>query len=596
MTKVQPVLPRSGGVINRTERLFRAVWRDTSALWSEFRLSIIAFLVVTVGGGYLYRELMLAAGYAPPPLIDMPYVMLSIMLFNPVVELPVEPQLIVFFYAMPLIGIYVIGRGALDFVRLFFNRGERRTAWDEAVASTYRRHVIVLGMGHVGIRVARTLVHMGFEVVGIDRSIDDSIEGELSELGIPVIVGDGGAALVLEKAGLDHARAIVLCTSNDHSNFEITLRIREINPSVRIVVRTWDEMFTPRLKEAMEVRSINASDLSAPVFAGAAVGLEIAQTFRFGEARFSVLRMSIAPDSFMVGKSLAELQNDYDMDIVLHTRAGESSVTVHPADSIVIHPHDILVLFASRARLSAIIARGNGTYAHSPEEWHDHVIIIGLGHVGLRVARNLMRLNVPVIAINQQPPDYAKAAMEELNIPIILGDGRNPEILKAASIHTARGIVLCTSSDHINMQLATIVREYNERMNIVIRMWDDIFTPKMKQALNIAGVISSSQLAAPVFAGEAVDVQIAQTFILNDVEYSMVRLTIAAGSLMDGRTVADVQDTCEVDIVLHERSEGIDVHPAADTLLEAGDTIIVFARHTRVTYLVEQNERAGVRG
>lgn len=36
------------------------------------------------------------------------------------------------------------------------------------MASTFKRHIIVVGIGHTGLRIARELTQMGFEVVAVD--------------------------------------------------------------------------------------------------------------------------------------------------------------------------------------------------------------------------------------------------------------------------------------------------------------------------------------------------------------------------------------------------------------------------------------------
>jgi hypothetical protein len=136
-------------------RLLRAIRRDSAALFNEFRLPLLVFLLAVFGGGFLYRELLGLAGEPQPPYHSMPYYMLSLMVLETPMAVPNEPYLIAFWYVMPAVALYVIGRGAVDFVRLFFNRNERRRAWEEAVASTYRNHNNVVGAGPGGMRVTR---------------------------------------------------------------------------------------------------------------------------------------------------------------------------------------------------------------------------------------------------------------------------------------------------------------------------------------------------------------------------------------------------------------------------------------------------------
>jgi Trk K+ transport system NAD-binding subunit len=336
--------------------MLRAIWRDTSALWKEFRRPFLVFLIAIFGGGWLYGELLVQAGYPRLAYVDLPYVMLTLMVLETAMDLPPEPYLMAFWYLMPAIAVYVIGHGAVDFVRLFFNRGERRRAWEEAVASTYRNHVVVLGVGHVGLRVIRTLAQMGFEVVAINLTLDDEVDNELSGLSVPCVVADGRLPATLEKAGLQHARALVICTSDDYLNLEVTMRAREFSPNVRIVVRMWDSQFANQLNRFMGVESVlSASDLAAPAFAGAALGVEIAQTLRIHGVDYSMIRLKVESGSFLENATVGELQVRHDMDIVLHERDGDAEV--HPDNSTPVHTGDTLVIFARHSQIVDIVGR-----------------------------------------------------------------------------------------------------------------------------------------------------------------------------------------------------------------------------------------------
>ena len=350
------VLPHGRRRRTRWMRTLRALYRDTQALWREFRVPIGVFLLVTLGGGWLYGELYYLARGDYIQLYDRPYLMLELMILQPPGDIPPEPELVIFWYVLPPLAIYIIGRGAVDFVRLFFNRSERRNAWEEAVASTFRDHVIILGVGHVGLRVARTLVGMGFEVVGIDSNLKQEVDNELSILGVPVIVADGRIPAVLEQAGLKYAQAFIACTSSDHINLEVVMRARDLNPDVRIVARMWDDQFSGQMQRFMGVQAVHsASDLAAPAFAGSAVGIEITQTLHIDGVDYSMICFQVESGSFLDGGLIGQLQHDYDMDIVLHGRNGQ--VEVQPDNKMAVQGGDMLVLFARHDRVIDIVER-----------------------------------------------------------------------------------------------------------------------------------------------------------------------------------------------------------------------------------------------
>jgi Trk K+ transport system NAD-binding subunit len=221
---------------------------------------------------------------------------------------------------------------------------------------TYRNHVIVMGAGHLGIRVIRWLAQMGFEVVVVDSAIRPDPAAELKALDVPLVNGDGRLPSVMETAGLRHAQAFIVCTSNDQLNLEVTMRARELNPEVRIVVRVWDNQFAAQIRHFMNVEAVlSASDLAAPAFAGAALNIEIAQSLRVKNVEYSIISLQVQSGSFLEGKAIGTIQSENEVDVVLHGRDG--NVKANPPDNITVSAGDTLAIFAQPYRLVDIVSR-----------------------------------------------------------------------------------------------------------------------------------------------------------------------------------------------------------------------------------------------
>jgi voltage-gated potassium channel len=346
-------------------RLIQVAWRDTRALLREFRWPLISFLLATVGLGLIYGELMALAGHERLPWYELPYIMFSLMVLAAPINIPHEPYLLMFWYAMPPIALFIIGRGVADFARLFFDRSGRRTAWQEALVSTMRHHTIVLGIGHVGLKVTRALVGMGFEVVAVDTVFTPEKEAALRALDVPLILGDGRTVDALQKANLAEADALLICTSQDTINLEMVLRARDLNPNVRIVARMGDTQFADQMRNFLGVAEIlSSADIAAPLFAAATVGIEVTQTLTIHNRQYAMLRLNVAKGSAFDGRTIGSVQDRYDVDIVLHAE-NDSAAEVHPDNAIVITPGDTLVIFAhldmikDLARLNRPNSRGN---------------------------------------------------------------------------------------------------------------------------------------------------------------------------------------------------------------------------------------------
>ncbi len=343
---------------SRFARASSAVWHDTWALLREFRRPLLIFTLAVFGGGFLY--MILNNNYsdnAPLNYVDMPYIMVALMVLEASIDVPVEPYLIIFWYVMPLLAVYIVGRGAADFLRLFINRDQRRSAWEAAVASTYRRHIIVIGIGHTGIRIVRELSQMGFEVVAIDLEVNKEAQEELQKLDVPLVAGDARAAQTLETAQLNHANAVIVVTSNDHVNLEVAMRIRDTNEDIRLVLRMWDRRLAQQIERFFNVEALSASDLAAPAFAGAAVGAEITQNLHIAGLEYSMIRLTVRAGSFMDGQTVAAIQESEGVDIVLLHRADDGLPDVHPRGDVLMRGDDTLVLFAQHDQITEIIGR-----------------------------------------------------------------------------------------------------------------------------------------------------------------------------------------------------------------------------------------------
>ncbi len=356
-------------------RTLRAIWQDTQALWSEFNRPILTFMLVTLLGGYIYGELHAYAAQQrlmqdptldiipDIPLIDRPYTMLQLMILETPAaydETPREWYLVIFWYALPPIFVFIVGDGAVEFVRLFFDRTRRLDAWREAVASTYRNHVIVLGAGHVGLRVIQILRdELDVDVVAIDMNPTEGVDEFLVSRRVPLLRGNGTQDTVLESAGLKYADAFIACTGDDHTNLDAIMRARGMNCDIRIVARVWDDQFATQIKEFMNVQSVlSSSQVSAPVFAGLALGVEITQSISIGNVRYSTLRLTINDQSFIDGHTVGSLQEQESIDVVLHCAKGHPA-KVQPSRETLLKAGDILVIFGHEERCLQVATRNH---------------------------------------------------------------------------------------------------------------------------------------------------------------------------------------------------------------------------------------------
>ena len=149
---------------------------------------------------------------------------------------------------------------------------------NESRARGLRNHVVVCGLGSVGTAVARDLYDRGHRVVVIDPKAEDELHRETNPR-CPVIVGDATRPVILHRAGIEHARALVACTSNDAVNLEIGLiaqSVAETRPSgqrLRLVLRCFEADLARRIHAVSDNYTLlSEAKIAAEVFVRRALG------------------------------------------------------------------------------------------------------------------------------------------------------------------------------------------------------------------------------------------------------------------------------------------------------------------------------------
>jgi Trk K+ transport system NAD-binding subunit len=332
----------------------RAGVRDTILLLREFAWPLFFFILVIVGGGLLYYGLARFSGAPLPSRVEAVYQVLGLTFLQPLEEFPDVWYLQAFYFVMPVVGLAILARGLADFGQLFFNRRARGKEWEMAVASTFRNHVVLIGLGHLGFRVLRELHELGQDVVVIELKPDADLINAGRQMGMPIIQEDGTRSEALLGAGLPVASAIVICTQNDQLNLRIALKARKLNPNIRVVVRIFDDEFAQSLEEQFGFQAISATWVAAPRFAAAAAGVDVTRPISVAGQSLSLVRLDIAAGGRLDGAAVGEVEQMYDVSVVLVRRASDNDF--HPAAAARLIAGDVLAVLAGPDQISRLVA------------------------------------------------------------------------------------------------------------------------------------------------------------------------------------------------------------------------------------------------
>ena len=196
-----------------------------------------------------------------------------------------------------------------------------------------RGHVVLIGLGSVGMKVLEGLLAAGAEVVVIERMENNPYLTEARALQAPIVLGDATLARTLESVNLSEAAAVAILTSDDLTNIETGLAIRdhlgERWVDVPVVLRVFDRQLGHRLESSFGFRHVwSTSAIAAPWFVGGALGLDVLFTFYVGNHPFLLARLRVSAGGGLDGLAMRELPGT--VRVVAIRRAASSGALEHP--------------------------------------------------------------------------------------------------------------------------------------------------------------------------------------------------------------------------------------------------------------------------
>jgi Trk K+ transport system NAD-binding subunit len=262
-----------------------------------------------------------------------------------------------------ILGFVVIGQGVVRLALMLSSRREGEAEWMKVAASTYRDHVVICGLGHLGYRVLEQFLAGKVPAVAIELDPQGRFLSQARAHGVPVLIHDMKDDRALLDAGVPVARAIVIATNDDMANLEVALDARRMNPKIRVMMRLYDQQIAKKIADAFAVDvAFSASALAAPMVAAMSLQTKALSSFVIAGVPHVIAEMSVDANSAMAGRLVGELESSYAMRVLARTRPGNPAApplsSAPPSADETIAAGDALVIHAAAARIAEITAAG----------------------------------------------------------------------------------------------------------------------------------------------------------------------------------------------------------------------------------------------
>lgn len=277
----------------------------------------------------------------------------SLFAMQPVYPLPADWALRCVYFVYPLLGLLVVADTVVRVALLLFSRQENQKEWTKVLASTYRDHIILCGLGRVGYRIVERLIGWHLDVVVIEKDTNSPFIQRVQGLKVPLLLLDARQEESLIVAGIEHAHTLIIATNDDLGNVEIALDGRRLNPEVRVVLRMFDDTIASKLADAFKLDvAFSSAAVAAPLVAASVLDLEIVGSFALEGRELFTAKVHVPAASPLVGQTLDQVAAAHQL-MILSRKSQGGSMQFNPAGRDAIAAEDCIVIHGELAELRA---------------------------------------------------------------------------------------------------------------------------------------------------------------------------------------------------------------------------------------------------
>ncbi len=410
--------------------------------------------------------------------------------------------------------------------------GERSPAPDGV-----RQRVLVIGQGRLVDAARRALGDGGARVIQLREPADREIRRAMST--------DVDAVMVISR--------------DDRVSLRIALVVEGLRPGARLIVTIYNRDLAAQLRRAVQgVRVMSMADIVAAPLAAACLAGDLLSVRRFDDGPRSVARGAEGPMmaplavgrpgplarvlgnlislvhpfelsaktllSGLLGFALILLADTSVVILTLHESvtdalyaATKTIVTVGPS-GVIDHGPDWLKLVSAAMMLAALAFTAVFT-AGLIERLLDrrlvailgartmprrgHVIVVGLGQVGLRLCMMLRALGIPVVAVESDPDADNIRRAKQYGVPVVIGRGNSRAVLARLELRHARSIAAVTSDEIENVSTAVAALALREDLPTVLRAGSGHMLDETRALFRIGAVRDVYRIGGTLLASAA---------------------------------------------------------------------------------------------
>ncbi len=353
-------------------------------------------------------------------------------------------------------------------------------------------HIIIVGLGKLGMTMTKQLVNEGHSVSVIDTN-NDKLTNAVDAYDVMGVWGNGATVETLEAAGASKAKLIIAATASDEMNILCCLIANRMGTENTIArVRNPDyaaqmQFLRNELGLSMIVNPEyeTANEISRIIRFPSAANLD-----SFARGKIEIARIRIHSDNMLCDMPLYEIRKKCKAKVIVCAVQRDDNVYI-PSGNFVLRCDDTISITGTRSELSHFMKQ-TGVYKQKVK----NVMIIGGGRIAYYLAKLLSDTGRNIKLIEQNLERCYQLSDMLPDITVIHGDGTDQDLLDEQGLEYQDALVSLTGIDEENI----IVSMYAESKGI-----NKVITKVNRHSYSILSDIGLETVVSPqIVAGNLV--------------------------------------------------------------------------------------------
>ena len=315
-------------------------------------------------------------------------------------------------------------------------------------------NIIIVGAGKIGFTLTQYLTREGHDVTVIDRKAE---RVGLVNTTLDAITITGSVDLeLLRLAGAASADLLIAATNSDESNILCCMMARKLGVKHTIARVRRREHFEAVmfLREELGLSmTINPEQDTAREISRVLRFPSAAKVEPFAKGQAELVEFRLKEDNPLCGMELKNFHTRFDRGtLICAVRRGEQVVI--PGGDFVFQPGDSVNVVGAPKHIHAFF-RSMAIFKKSAR----NVMIVGGGHVGVYLARQLLSMGIRV-TIAEQNEGKCRHIKDLLpKAEVLCCDASRPDILEEEGLRGMDALVTVTGTDEVNIILGAYARQ-----------------------------------------------------------------------------------------------------------------------------------------